>query len=616
MRKMSFIKKSIGMVLVAGLMMTSMSGCGSNQTSQEAADSGEPVVMEATEASDDDGASYATSASSDSNKSDASENYETYEYEAAEESYDVASDSANYAVEEELDGMLYDNNTGKGYFPDDSKDNYYSNSDSRNYSHVAENDFISTANENVSTFSADVDTASYSNIRSYINSNQCVPGDAVRIEEMINYFHYDYKEPSSDEPFSVNMEVDGCPWNSNHQLVMIGLKSKAIDTEKRKPTNFVFLIDTSGSMDQPNKLPLVKCAFIKLLSELGENDTVSIVTYAGSDKVVLDGESGANSDKIASALEELEAYGSTNGSAGINTAYEIAERNFKKKGNNRVILATDGDLNVGVTSEDGLTRLITEKKESGIFLSVLGFGTDNLQDNKLEALADNGNGNYAFIDSVYEAKRTLVEEMGSTLETVAKDVKLQTTFDKDIVEKYRLIGYENRMLAKEDFDDDSVDGGEIGSGHEVTALYEIIPTKEASIDGSSEKTHILDLSIRYKEPKADDSQLLKYSCKYSPNGFDNKASDNMLWIESVACFGMCLKNSEYCGNSSIAMAKDLAEKTHYTDDALRVEYMSLLDRSEYLYKGLYNYNDIDDDYYDYGLNDQDYSGDVTDVEAD
>ena len=435
-----------------------------------------------------------------------------------------------------------------------------------------------------------------------------VPEDAVRIEEMINYFHYDYDEPKKGEPFSVNMEVDACPWNENHQLVMIGLKAKKIDDSKRKPTNFVFLIDTSGSMNSSDKLPLVKTAYNKLLNELGEDDTVSIVTYAGSDTVVLEGESGDNTDVISEAIENLEAHGSTNGSAGINTAYELAETYFKKGGNNRVILATDGDLNVGVTSEDGLTELITEKKESGIYLSVLGFGTDNLKDNKLEALADNGNGNYAYIDSVYEAKRVLVEEMGATLETVAKDVKLQTTFDENVVEKYRLIGYENRMMANEDFDDDSVDGGEIGSGHEVTAIYEIVPAK--GVDTSSGK-HILDFSVRYKKPNADDSKLLEYKCNYSKNGFNNQASDNMLWAESLACFGMILKGSDYSNECTFDLARQLAEKTSYKDDSLKVEYLELLEQAEDIYEGSYSQRDYDDDD-DYS----DYDNDVTYIDAD
>ncbi|SEP89047.1 Ca-activated chloride channel family protein [Lachnospiraceae bacterium NE2001] len=581
MRKITF-KRTISMIIAAGLMTSAFTGCGGSYEATDSSSREESTVAYTTS---DEASDSATESSKSKRESGAV--YETTE-----------------AAAEDWDNSM----TQDAWYEEEDEDYGY---DSREYAHVSENDFIATSVESTSTFSADVDTASYSNIRNYLNNGNTVPEDAVRIEEMINYFHYDYDEPAKGEPFSVNMEVDTCPWNEDHQLVMIGLKAKAIDTSKRKPTHFVFLIDTSGSMDEPNKLPLVKTAYIKLLNELDENDTVSIVTYAGSDKVVLEGECGANTDKIAEAIENLQAYGSTNGSAGINTAYDLAEEYFIKGGNNRVILATDGDLNVGVTSEDGLTELITEKKESGIFLSVLGFGNDNLKDNKLEALADNGNGNYAFIDSVYEAKRVLVEEMGSTLETVAKDVKLQTTFDENVVEKYRLIGYENRMMANEDFDDDSVDGGEIGSGHEVTALYEIIPTKNAD----SFDNHILDLSIRYKAPQADESKLLQYSCKSTGKSFDNNASDNMLWVESVAALGMFLKDSEYSGESSVALARNLAEKTSYRDDALRVEYMSLLDKVEDNYGTAYSdYDDDYDDDYDYYDYD-DSESDVNEIEA-
>ena len=596
MRKNNF-KKSIAMIIAAGMMMTTFTGCGSSTSEAPTSDTG------SNSSSSNSDTSY------EQDTTAAAEEYYEYEAEDCDDSASYASSAASNSNTSQSATMVEsdDSYSYKGW---DRYDNY-EKADSRQYDHVAENDFISTAKENTSTFSADVDTASYSNIRNYINNGNAIPADAVRIEEMINYFHYDYKEPKKGEPFSVNMEVDRCPWNENHQLVMIGLKAKEIDESKRKPTNFVFLIDTSGSMDQANKLPLVKCAYVKLLNELGENDTVSIVTYAGSDKVVLEGECGANSDVIAEAIENLEAHGSTNGSAGINTAYSIAEKYFKKKGNNRVILATDGDLNVGVTSKDDLTDLITEKKESGIFLSVLGFGNDNLKDDKLEAIADNGNGNYAFIDSVYEAKRVLVEEMGSTLETVAKDVKLQAEFDENVVEKYRLIGYENRMLAKEDFNNDAVDGGEIGSGHEVTALYEIVPAKNTDLSGNN---HILDLNIRYKEPKEDDSKLLKYACKYSDNGFNNKPSDNMLWAESVAAFGMILKDSEYSGGNSYKLAVELANKTNYTSDALRVEYVSLLQNAEAMY-GRYIHDDDDYGYRDYDDDDY-YNNDVTEIEAD
>ena len=595
MRK-NICKKALVVILAAGFVMSSLAGCGNESATDTATSKQESTTTAAfTDYTYDEYAAEADDCDS------------AYTTSAADSSAMNSAASSSQSA--------YKRSGKNSIVPEYENDKDWYSPDTREYSHNAENDFIATAKENVSTFAADVDTASYSNLRGYLRDGSMIPEDAVRIEEMINYFHYNYDEPQKGEPFSVNMEVDGCPWNPDHQLVMIGLKAKAIKESERKPTHFVFLIDTSGSMDSSDKLPLVKCAYVKLLNELDENDTVSIVTYAGYDTVVLEGENGANTDVIANAIENLQASGSTNGSAGINTAYEIAEKYYKKRGNNRVILATDGDLNVGVTREDDLIELISEKKESGIFLSVLGFGNDNLKDNKLEALADNGNGNYAFIDSVYEAKRVLVREMGSTLETVAKDVKLQTTFDESVVEKYRLIGYENRMLAKEDFDNDAVDGGEIGSGHEVTALYEIVPTKDADISGRSGKNHILDLSIRYKEPKADDSKLLKYSCQYSKKGFDNEASDNMLWAESVACFGMYLKGSDYSGKSTIDLARSLAEMTSYKKDRLRVEYLDLLDQAEYIY-GSYRGN-MDDDYDPYYDDYSDYDDtEINIIEAD
>ncbi|MCR5214267.1 MAG: von Willebrand factor type A domain-containing protein [Eubacterium sp.] len=575
--KKNNLKKVYAMTLVAAMMAASLTGCGGEKGTTDADNTSSSVSEQAEYYETDDYVSEAT---------EAAENYETSasDSEMVEEEY--ADETLNYSGKEKTES----DSSMNGLYEEDY--------DAREYSHVSENDFVATSVEDTSTFAADVDSASYTNIRNYLNNDSVIPEDAVRIEEMVNYFHYDYREPEKNEPFSVNMEVDECPWNTDHQLVMIGLKAKAIDTRDRKPTNFVFLIDTSGSMNYADKLPLVKKAFVKLLSEINENDTVSIVTYAGSDTVVLEGECGENTDVIAEALENLEASGSTNGSAGINTAYEVAEEYFIKNGNNRVILATDGDLNVGVTSEEELTELISEKKESGIYLSVLGFGSDNLKDNKLEALADNGNGNYAYIDSVYEAKRVLVKEMGATLETVAKDVKLQTTFDSSVVEKYRLVGYENRVMANEDFDDDSVDGGEIGAGHEVTAIYEIIPTDEAVKNAGSQSNHILDLSIRYKEPDEDESNLLKYACNYGGDSFDNDASDNMLWAESVACFGMFLKDSEYKGQSSISLAKSIAEKTSYKKDALKVEYMELLDQAAEIYGVSDKYDDEDEAGYD------------------
>ena len=345
---------------------------------------------------------------------------------------------------------------------------------SEEYNAIVESGFKRVAENPLSTFSIDVDTAAYSNIRRMINRGEPVREDAVRIEEMINYFKYDYKKPDGDVPFAVTTELSDCPWNPENQLMLVGIQAKEIDFDHRPMSNLVFLLDVSGSMYEEDKLPLVQKSFGLLTDELTENDRVSIVTYAGYEQVVLEGARGDEKVKIREALDSLTAGGSTAGEAGINKAYELAQKYFIAGGNNRVILATDGDLNVGVSSESELTKLIEEKKKSGVHLSVLGFGTGNIKDNKMEALADNGDGNYGYVDNLMEAKKILVEEMGGTLITVAKDVKLQVEFNPSQVSGYRLIGYENRALADEDFNNDAVDAGEIGAGHRVTALYELV----------------------------------------------------------------------------------------------------------------------------------------------
>lgn len=341
------------------------------------------------------------------------------------------------------------------------------------YGHIQENRFLAVSTSPLSTFAADVDTASYTNLRRMLVQGLQVPADAVRIEEMLNYFHYDYPAPQEGVPFSVSGELFPCPWNPDTQLLRLGLQAQQPDWDAMPPSNLVFLIDVSGSMDTPDKLPLVKQAFIMLTENLRPGDVISIVTYASSDRVVLDGATGDEGAQIRAAIEDLTAGGSTAGAQGITTAYDLARRHFIPEGNNRVILATDGDLNVGITSEGELTRLIEQEKADGIFLSVMGFGSGNIKDNKMEALADHGNGNYAYIDSTLEARRVLVEEMGGTLFTVAKDVKLQLEFNPEQVKGYRLVGYENRLMEAEDFDDDTKDGGEIGAGHRVTVLYEL-----------------------------------------------------------------------------------------------------------------------------------------------
>ena len=424
--------------------------------------------------------------------------------------------------------------------------------DTREYDSMSENGFVSVADRPLSTFAADRDTASYSNVRAYIESGIIPPDGAVRLEEMINYFTYDYKKtPADGDKFSIYTEYADCPWNGDTKLMMVGINTENIDFDAKKPSNLVFLIDTSGSMYDENKLPLVQQSFAMLAENLGEDDRVSIVTYAGSDTVVLSGTPGSEQYTINEALSGLTAEGCTNGGDAIITAYELAEKNFINGGNNRVILATDGDLNVGLTSESDLVDLITEEKESGIFLSVLGFGTDNLKDNKLEALADNGDGIYAFIDSAYEAKKVLVDEMGGTLQTVAKDVKFQIEFNSAHVKGYRQIGYENRVLADADFANDSVDGGEIGAGHMVTVLYEVVPIDSAfevssakhkygdtanTGDTSGFSDELATVNIRYKGPSENSSKLISevvYEKDYAKN-----MSADMSLASAVALYGM------------------------------------------------------------------------------
>ncbi|MDT5262718.1 MAG: Ca-activated chloride channel [Acidobacteriota bacterium] len=460
------------------------------------------------------------------------------------------------------------------------------------YAKIDENPFLEAARAPLSTFSIDVDTASYSNTRRFLSDGQMPPKDAVRIEELVNYFSYDYPQPTGDAPFSVTTEVAECPWNSQHKLVHIGLQGRKVSKEDLPPANLVFLIDVSGSMNDPQKLPLVKSSLRTLAEQLSSRDRVAIVVYAGNSGLVLPSTPGDRKGEIISALGQLEAGGSTNGGSGIQLAYRVAQDNFIQGGTNRVVLATDGDFNVGVTGDDELVKLIEEKRRNGVFLSVLGFGTGNLNDSMMEKLADKGNGNYAYIDTQAEAQKALGEQVGGTLMTIAKDVKIQVEFNPHAVAGYRLIGYENRLLAARDFQDDKKDAGEIGAGHTVTALYEIVPAgqkienpgvdelKYSQPEQTTQGTdsgELLTVKLRYKEPDADVSKPLNVGVVDSRTSFRN-ASETFKFAAAVAEFGMLLRDSRYKGQSSYDGALELARASVGTDlRGYRAEFVHLVE---------------------------------------
>ncbi|BBM88023.1 vWA domain-containing protein [Candidatus Uabimicrobium amorphum] len=460
------------------------------------------------------------------------------------------------------------------------------------YSHIKENEFKDTVKEPLSTFSIDVDTASYSNMRRFITQNKLPPKDSIRIEELINYFSYAYPIPEDGVPFSRSMEVAECPWNNDNWLVKIGLQGYKIETKELPPMNLVFLLDVSGSMSSNQKLPLLKTAMGMLTGELRASDTVSIVVYAGAAGLVLPPTPGNDKSKILGAFNSLNAGGSTNGGEGIQLAYDVAAQNFIPNGINRVVLATDGDFNVGISSEGDLIRLIEDKRKSGIFLSVLGLGMYNLNDSMMEKLADKGNGNYAYIDTLAEAKKALVEELGSTLFAIAKDVKIQVEFNPNYVTSYRLIGYENRLLAAEDFNDDTKDAGEIGAGHSVTALYEVVPQGnlaqggnvdslkyqgERPLSAQSFSDEILTLKIRYKAPDSEVSELLS-STLPMPVKSINDTSTSFRFASAVAGYGLLLRDSKFKGNVSMELVKSLAMSARGEDrNGYRKEFIDLVD---------------------------------------
>ncbi|MCE3227043.1 MAG: hypothetical protein K0S32_1594 [Bacteroidetes bacterium] len=453
------------------------------------------------------------------------------------------------------------------------------------YATVKEIGFQSAVNNPYSTFSIDVDAASYSNMRRMIMEGVLPTTDAVRVEEWINYFNYNYPVPEKGKPFSVTTEYSDCPWNKNHRLLQIGLKAEEIDVNKAAPNNLVFLIDVSGSMNDADKLPLLKRAFRLLVPELRDDDKVSIVAYAGAVGLVLDEAHGDDKTEILDALEKLEAGGSTAGGEGINLAYKIAEEHFIKKGNNRVILATDGDFNVGVSSESELEKLIEEKRNNGVYLSVLGFGEGNIKDNKMELLADKGNGNYNYIDNFLEARKVLVKQFGGTINTIAKDVKLQVEFNPAYVKEYRLVGYENRRLNDDDFNNDKKDAGELGSGHCVTALYEIVTTGseesnvktdplkyQKTMNVAASNNELANIKFRYKDPGKNDttSKLIQHPVYTSIKSAD-KLSDNFKLACAVSEFGLLMRDSEFKSKASFDNAIAMATEAKRNDEEGYIE---------------------------------------------
>ena len=506
----------------------------------------------------------------------------------------------------------YDGNTLRtdgGYFQNQFTDGVYKypyapiqiqESNTEQYDLINENEFQNVTDNPLSTFSIDVDTASYANVRRFLNNNQMPPRNAVRVEEMINYFKYNYAEPSWNQPFSINLEHGICPWNPAHQIVLVGLQGKELSARQTPISNLVFLIDVSGSMNSPDKLPLLKESLKMMVAQLRPEERVSLVVYAGNAGLVLDSTPAYNKNLIMAAIDNLQAGGSTAGGQGIELAYAIAKKNFIHNGNNRVILATDGDFNVGVSSDSQLVQIIVEKRKDDIFLTVLGFGTGNLQDGKMEKLANKGNGNYFYIDSLNEGKKVLVDELGSTLIAIAKDVKIQIEFNPKAIKAYRLIGYENRKLAKEDFNDDTKDAGELGAGHTVTALYEIVPAgswestggnvdplkyqKQAAVKSSfTNNKEMMTIKLRYKEPKSNTSKLITKILTQPTNTANQRwfgTSNNLQFASAVAEFGMLLRDSNFKANSSYNAVIQRAQMSAYADPQNhKAEFISLVQKA-------------------------------------
>lgn len=559
-------KSVIAFIITAALLGTSLTGCGGAKEPQS--DATAPVNQSVSPEETISSAAQDSTSGLSLEKPDISICTEA----------EVSCDEAKY--------VYADNSFILPYYP-------VTEANTESYDKPDESGFCLVQSQPLSTFAADVDTASYSNVRRMIENGYNlseIPADAVRPEEFINYFSYDLDKPGRGEKFGITTELSDCPWNTDHRLLFVGMTTQDLDFREAPDSNLVYLIDVSGSMSDDNKLPLLQKSFDALIDALPDNGTVSIVTYASGEEVVLYGESLKNKQKIKDAIDSLEAGGATNGEQGIQKAYEIAEKYFINGGNNRVIMATDGDLNVGISDPDELEAFISEKKKNGVFLSVLGFGMGNYKDDRLERLADCGNGNYAYIDSFFEAKKVMVDEMGSTLVTVAKDVKLQVEFNPLYVNGYRLIGYENRVMDATDFNDDNKDGGEIGAGHSVVALYEIIPsgsrdaltlryqtgtaTSEKTGEGSGYDDEMALVKIRYKEPESETSKLEEHTVIYADTVFE-EASDNMRFASLVAEFAMILGRSEHLGSGSLEDVMDGC-KDLIGNDEYRNEFASLV----------------------------------------
>lgn len=578
-------KRTIAALLIGTVFTASLAGCGTSisftNTPSEA-----PAYIEPEYPEDTGGSGYESAAT----ETEAASSEEVYEDAVDEEGNVYSKDGLSSASEK----CTYDSacETEEYYEEALCPGNYWPpfiDSNGENYREVSENGFADVKSSPLSTFGADIDTASYANLRRMINDGYClddIPLGSIRTEELVNYFGYDYKKPRGNDAFAVNASIIDCPWNKETRLVNLGIKAKEVGDTKDIPSNIVFLIDVSGSMEDYDKLPLLKMGFEMLVDDLDEKDRISIVTYASSSDIVLAGAPGNEHTKIKRAINSLCASGSTNGGEGIRSAYRLAEKYFIKGGNNRVIMATDGDLNVGITSEDELEELISDRKEGGVFLSVLGFGTGNYNEATLETLADKGNGNYSYIDCLSEAKKVLIDEFSSTLFTVAKDVKFQIEFNPKYVSEYRQIGYENRQMAARDFNDDTKDGGEIGSGHEMTVMYEIKLAEGGDEDGIdlryqdtklSEEGNLgdewMNVSVRYKEPEGDTSKLINFPI--SKQCYTKAPNCDTLFAAYVAECGMILNDSRYIGDLTI---KDVTKQISKLslDDEYREEFLQLI----------------------------------------